>query len=56
MSQGDVTRQEDGSQEDTSKEDISQEGIYQEDKARNGNREFVRMTMSGRQTESGLME
>ena len=42
MSQGDVSRQEDGSQEDTSKEDT-----YQEDKARNGNREFVRMTMSG---------
>lgn len=46
MSQGDVTRQEDN----------SQEGINQEDYARKGKRIFVRMTMSGRQTESGLKE
>ena len=46
MLQGDVTYQ----------KDTSQEGIYQEDNARNGNRKFVRMTMSGRQTESGLKE
>ncbi len=46
MSQGDVTRQEDN----------SQEGINQEDNARIGNRKFVRMTMSGRQKESGLKE
>ena len=47
MSQGDVTRQEDNSQEGTYQEDSAQE-------AAKGIR--VRMTMSGRPRESGLME
>jgi hypothetical protein len=47
MSQGDVTRQEDNSQEGTYQEDSAQE-------AAKGIR--VRMTMSGRQKESGLKE